>query len=192
MTQTWVMGSSTVVAALAHDLAPVEADVTIVATAAHFSGATQAAVALSNELSKTEWRCEALMVGDRSAATDPYFARRVSECDLVVALDGSPLHARSVWRHSPLGEALTAHPRVVGIGAVGSVFGDPMIDPRGGAPTSGLGRFSHVVVMAEASSDEEQRTRSLLGAEPLLVIGTTGAVVIDHQWRVLTGEVREL
>jgi cyanophycinase len=192
MTQTWVVGSPAVVATLAHDLAPADADVTIVATAAHFSGATQAAVALSNELSATQWRCEALMVGDRAAAADPYFARRVSECDLVIALDGSALHARSVWRHSSLGEALSVHSRVVGIGAVGSVLGDPMIDPRGGAPTSGLGRFSHVAVMAEASRDEELRTRSLLGPEPLLVVGPTGAVLIDSQWRILTGEVREL
>jgi cyanophycinase-like exopeptidase len=175
MTTTWWAGSLEVVASHAELFAPREADVCVVTTAAYFTGMTEAAVRCATALESTNWRIEALMVGDRTAANDDYFAARVATCDLVITTDGAALHARSVWRHSALGASLVAHPVVIGVGASASVLGDFMIDPRGGAPTSGLSRFTHVAVAT--ASDDVARTRSLLVDDVTLVVGDASTLV---------------
>jgi hypothetical protein len=114
--------------------------------------------------------------------------RSVAAADVVVLLDGAPLHARSVWRASPLGEVLATRP-IVAIGSVGSVLGDTMIDPRGGAPTTGLGLFSDVVVCAPAGSEQMTRTQNLLGASVTLIqLGPGAIVAFDGTWRVVVAE----
>ena len=79
------------------------------------------------------------MVSDRAATKDQYYVDRLVDADLVVLCDGSALHARSVWRDNAFGEAINAASTLVAVGAVASVLGEVMIDPRGGAPTTGLG-----------------------------------------------------
>jgi len=79
------------------------------------------------------------MVVDRVSAGENHFATRIVEASLVVLCDGSALHARSVWRDTPVGEALARARSLVAVGASASVLGEVMIDPRGGAPTTGLG-----------------------------------------------------
>jgi hypothetical protein len=167
------------------------ADVTVVPTAAAFSGITEAALDVAVALHDLDVREEALMVSDRTSATVEYFTRRLSECDLVVLCDGSPLHARSVWRSTPFGDALRRVARIVAVGAVGSVLGDVMIDPRGGAPTTGLGWRSGIAIAVPASDDQMVRTRSLLASDvALAVLGPTGVIGHDGtRWRVVSGDV---
>jgi len=167
-------------------LAP-HTDVVVVPTAAAFVGAAQAAVATAEVFDGFDVRIEALMVTDRASNTEPYFVERLVNADLVVLCDGSPLHARTVWRNSPVGDAINAARSLVAIGAVSSVLGDVMIDPRGGAPTSGLGHRIGVAFCAPASTEQLDRTRSLLATDvALVVLGRRGVVQYrDHQWRVL-------
>lgn len=168
------------------DVAP-GGDVVVVPTAAAFSGMTEAAVALTASLDGVAGSVEALMIGDRAASAEPYFARRLREADLVVLGDGSALHARSVWRDSPVGDALRDARRLVALGAVASLLGEVMIDPRGGAPTTGLG-YRRGPVVALAGGDEQlARTRGLLGPEAtLVVLGALGVLYEDdagwHRW----------
>ncbi len=161
------------------------ADVVLVPTAAAFTGMTEAALALAASLQVAGAQAEALMVGDRAAAAEPYFARRVREAELVVLGDGSALHAKSVWHGSPVGDALRDARRLVAVGTVASLLGDVMIDPRGGAPTTGLGYRSGLVVALAASEEQLSRTRSLLGpAVTLAVLGPRGVVYLDeNRWR---------
>jgi hypothetical protein len=167
-----------------------DADVVIVATAAAFVGITEAALLTSAVFDGLEVRVEALMVSDRAATTDPYWAERLTGADLVVLCDGSPLHARSVWKGNSFGDAIDGASTLVAIGAVSSVLGEVMIDPRGGAPTTGLGYRSGAALCVPASDEQMTRTRSLLRDVALVAIGPTGVVHHDgERWRVITGDV---
>lgn len=168
-----------------------ESDLVLVTTAAAFTGATEAAVRAADALSPLGARVEALMVATRDDAADPYFARRVREADLVVALDGAALHARAVWRDTDLGRALEAAARLVALGDVASALFEVMIDPRGGAPTTGLGYRRGICVTTAASAERLARTRALLGeAATLVVLGPSGVVVgEDATWRAAAGDV---
>ena len=167
------------------------ADVVVVPTAAAFTGIAEAALAIAQVLDDFDLHVEALMVADRTAATEPYFSQRLFEADLVILCDGSSLHARSVWRATPLGQAINASLALFAIGGVASVLGDVMIDPRGGAPTTGLGYRPGLAICTPASEEQLTRTRSLLGADvPLALLGPAGVVRYDGtQWQVLSGDV---
>jgi hypothetical protein len=166
-------------------------DVVIVPTAAAFIGATEAAIDISKVLEASGARVEALMLLDRSSSDEPYFARRAREADVIILSDGSPLHAKSVWHQAPIGEAIRDAPVVVTIGSVASVLFETMIDPRGGAPTTGLGYRQGLVVTTSASEEQLSRTRSLLGEEDVLaVLGVDGVLRGDGaRWRVIAGDV---
>jgi cyanophycinase len=168
-----------------------ESDVVVLPTAAAFIGATEAAIELSVHFEASGARVEALMHIDRSSSDERYFATRVRDADIVVLSDGSALHAKSVWHETRIGEAIRDAHFVVAIGSVASVLGDTMIDPRGGAPTMGLG-YRHGVVLATAASAEQLfRTRTLLGEDQILaVLGPSGVLHGDgERWRVVTGNV---
>jgi cyanophycinase-like exopeptidase len=167
-----------------------DADVVLLPTAAAFIGMTEVAVALSNVFEDHDVRVEALMVADRAAAHEPYFAARLRAADLVVLADGSALHARGVWHETPVGEALRDAHTLVAIGACASVLGDVMIDPRGGAPTLGLGYRSGLVIGVDASEEQLTRTRSLLSsADTLAILGPAGVLFFDGTWRRVSDDV---
>jgi hypothetical protein len=108
-----------------------------------------------------------------------------------VLCDGSALHARSVWRATPISEAFGDAKRLVAIGSVASVLGEVMIDPRGGAPTIGLDLFRGVVVTTPASEEQLTRTRTLVTSEvALVVLNSHGVVSFDGTtWRVINDDV---
>ena len=167
------------------------ADVVVVPTAAAFVGIAEAAGAVAEVCEPFELRVEALMVADRASTGEPYFAERLAGADLVVLCDGSPLHARAVWRATPVGEGIERARRLLAIGSVASVLGGVMIDPRGGAPTTGLG-YREGVAFATASSDEQlARTRSLMPRDlALVVLGPLGVVAGEGaRWRVVQDDV---
>jgi hypothetical protein len=168
-----------------------ETDVVILPTASAFIGAIEAAIDLSMLFEAGGARVEALMHLDRSSSDEPYFALRAREADIVVLSDGSPLHAKSVWHQTPIGEALRDAPFVVTIGSVSSVLFETMIDPRGGAPTMGLGYRTGLVVTTSGGEEQLSRTRTLLGDDVILaVLGDSGVLHGDGaRWRVVAGDV---
>lgn len=190
---TYAVGSLDALRVLLHG-GPLElstgADVVIVPTAAAFVGITEAAIRTSAIFDDLDVRVEALMVSDRAATNDPYYANRISEADLVVLCDGSALHARSVWRASDLGNAINDATALAAIGEVASALGDVMIDPRGGAPTTGLGYRGGAALSVRASDEQMSRTRSLLRDVTLLVLSSDAVVRHDgEQWSVVAGDV---
>jgi len=88
-------------------------------------------------------RVRSLPVLHRAEAEDPAHVEAVRQARFVYVADGSPLHLRSVLKGSALLEAmLDAYRRgalVAASGAGATVLCDPMVDPRGGAYTVGLG-----------------------------------------------------
>lgn len=192
-TSTFAVGSLDALRTLLRDgpltLAP-HADIVIVPTAAAFIGATETAIRTSDPFEEYDVRVEALMVINRAATDDDYCVDRLARADLVVLCDGSPLHVRSVWRATAFGDAINEAASLVAIGAVASVLGDVMIDPRGGAPTTGLGYRPGAALCLPSSDEQLTRTRSLLRDVALFVIAPNGIVHHDGaEWRVVTGDV---
>jgi len=109
-----------------------------------------------------------VMAVDRAGAQDQANVAAVRAARFVYLADGSPMHLRSVLLHSPLWDALVAAWRdgaaVAGTGAGAMVLCDPMVDPRGGAYTVGLGLVRQLGVVPRAdtwSDDKLHRTRQL-------------------------------
>lgn len=195
MQSTWVAGSLDAL----RELLASSADLTITSattvvllpTAAAFTGVTQAAIELARPFETYEARVEALMLTDRSSSDEPSFALRVADADVVVLSDGSALHARSVWLDTAIGEAIRNAQTLIAVGSAASVLGETMIDPRGGAPTLGLGYRVGAAITMRANDEQLARTRALLGErEVLAVLGPSG--ILHHDgvaWRVVGGDV---
>jgi cyanophycinase len=89
--------------------------------------------------------------------------------------DGSPLHLRSVVKDSPMWTAILdawrAGATVVGSSAGGMIFGDPMVDPRGGAFTLGLGLVRHFALVPhwETWTDDKARRMTHLTPDDVVV-----------------------
>jgi hypothetical protein len=167
-----------------------DVDVVILPTAAAFTGAAEASVAVAQVCDEFDVRVESLMVTDRASAGEAYFCARIVEADLVVLCDGSALHARAVWRNTPVGDAIGSASNLVAIGSVASVLGDVMIDPRGGAPTIGMDLCRGVAFCAPSSDDQLARTRSLVAKDTsLVVVGPRGVLrYANEAWRVIEGD----
>jgi cyanophycinase len=108
-------------------------------------------------LGAAEWfeplggQVEGLMVLDRASANDPGMAAVIRAARFVYIAGGSPLHLKSVLKGSATFEALReawADGAVVAGSAAGAmVLTDPMVDPRGGALTVGLGLVEQLAVV---------------------------------------------
>jgi hypothetical protein len=131
--------------------------VCVLATAAAFRGPRDAIDELSSRSVWGDVRLVGVEALDRASASDPAVLSAVNAADLVVLVDGAVLHARSVWRLSALGESLRSR-SILAVGSVGSVLGDTMIDPRGGAPTTGLGYFDGSSDLSGVGSISGQRS----------------------------------
>jgi hypothetical protein len=192
-TSTYAVGSLGALSTLLHD-GPLELhegdDVVIVPTAAAFTGVTEASLRTSAVFDDFDVRVEALIVTERATTLDSYFTNRVLNADLVVLCDGSALHARAVWRANQFGDAIKMASTLVVVGEVVSTIGEVMIDPRGGAPATGLAFRKGAALCVPSSDEQMRRTRSLLKDVALVAIGLTGIVGHDGaHWFVIDGDV---
>jgi cyanophycinase len=131
-----------------------------------------------------------LPVLHRAEAEAPAVAETVGAARFVYLADGSPLHLRSVLKDSALFEALLAVYEGGGVlaasGAGATLLCDPMVDPRGGAYTVGLGVVKNLAVFPyHGTAAEHLRVRSVdllprtallagIDAETALVKGPDG------------------
>jgi cyanophycinase len=109
---------------------------------------------------------EPLMVLHRAEAGDQRLADLVRKSRFVYLSDGSPLHLRSVLKDSLLFEAMLAAYHAGGVlaasGAGATLVCDPMVDPRGGAYTVGLGVVSGLAVFPyHGTAADHLRERSI-------------------------------
>jgi cyanophycinase len=144
--------------AVQHRLAEASAGgrVLLIAAAAAYEDPASVVAAATERLAPLGVVVEPLAVYSRSDAEGPVAAAAVRDAACVVLADGSALHLRSVLKGSQLWAALvaahTAGTAIVASGAAGTVVCDPMVDPRGGAYTVGLGLVSDVAVLAHHDS----------------------------------------
>ena len=134
-----------------------------------------------------------LMVLSRPDANDDANAEAVRAARFIYLGGGSSLHLRSVLKDSKVWQALEAawHAGAVlaGSSAGAMVLGDPMIDPRGGAFTVGLGLLEQLAVLPHAdtwSPEKAHRTFSLAaGGVRIAAIDTETALIrsADATWQ---------
>lgn len=134
-----------------------------------------------------------LMVLGRGDAQDGANAEVVRASRFVYLGGGSPMHLRSVLKASAVWEALLEAWRsgavVAGSSAGAMVLTDPMVDPRGGALTVGLGMVEQMAVIPHFGHENAEKVhRSIALAAPgIAVVGIPERSALirdaDGAWR---------
>lgn len=145
-------------------------EVLVLPTAAAFEHPERAVAVAGSWFEGLGATVHGLMVVARPDALDEATAEVVRAARFVYLGGGSPLHLRSVLKDTPVWQALVdawdAGAVVAGSSAGAMVLCDPMVDPRGGAYTVGLGLVENVAVLAHAGDDvteQHKRTFDLAG-----------------------------
>lgn len=125
-------------------------EVLVVPTAAAFENPRKVVETATTHFEALGASVSSLMVLHHAEAEDPEAAARVRGAPFVYLSGGSPMHLRAVLHGSKLWEALLAAHRAGGVlaasGSGAVVLCNPMIDPRGGAYTVGLGLLTSMAV----------------------------------------------
>lgn len=129
------------------------------------------------------------MVLSRPDAESPAFAAMVADAPFIYLGGGSPMHLRSVLKDSAVWSALVGawdRGAVLAASSAGAmVLCDPMVDPRGGAFTLGLGLVNLLTVIPHANSsewspDSDRRHRTYSLAPPGVVV-----VAVDERTAIV-------
>jgi cyanophycinase len=172
-------------------------DVVVLPTAAAYQHPERVALRAAEWFGPLGGQVEGLMVVDRASAEDPGMAAVVAVARFVYLSGGSPLHARAVLKKSAvfdaLRQALARGAVVAGAGAGAMVLTDPMVDPRGGALTLGLGLVDNLTVVPhfgdehdDAHGQKLERTVAMAPvALPVVALPVRTALIRDGDstWR---------
>jgi cyanophycinase len=130
----------------------------------------------------------------RHDAMDEATAATVRDARFVYLSGGSPLHLRSVLTETPVWDALVAAWEegtvVAGSSAGAMALCDPMVDPRGGALTVGLGLVENLAIVPHAEADvvaHHRRTLELAGNDLVVAAVAERTALLrdpDGSWRV--------
>lgn len=190
----WAEGCSfdaELLAASGHD------EVVVLPTAAAYERPERTVLRAAEWFAHLGARVEGLMVVGRRDADDEGAAEVVRRARFVYLSGGSPLHLRSVLKGSKVLEALGRAWRdgavVAGSGAGAMVLTDPMVDPRGGALTVGLGLVAglalvpHFGDVGEDVTGEKLHRSVALAPGGLPVVGLPERTALirepDGSWR---------
>ncbi len=173
-------------------------EVVVLPTAAAYEHPERAVESATRWFASLDAEVRGLMVLRRPDAEDPANVEAVRKARFVYLGGGSPLHLRSVLKDSPLWDALLHawdEGAVLAASSAGAmVLCDPMVDPRGGAFTLGLGLVNGLTVIPHAnnwSPEKAKRTNQLAPAGCAVVaIDEQTALIRDpssagqpHTWR---------
>jgi cyanophycinase len=169
-------------------------DVLVLPTAAAYEHPERSVDAAVTYFRRLGGRATGLMVLRRPDAEDGANAEAVRVARFIYLSGGSVLHLRSVLKDSRLWQALEGAWQdgavLAGSAAGAMVLGDPMVDPRGGALTVGLGLVEQLAVLPHAdtwSAEKAHRTFSLAeGGLRIAAIDSHTALIRDSDgsWRV--------
>jgi len=128
-----------------------------------------------------------LMVLARPDAEDEANVAAIRDARFIYLSGGSPLHLRSVLKDSAAWEALCSAWQggavLAGSSAGAMALCDPMVDPRGGAFTLGLGLLAQVAVIPHHNTWSEEKAKRTITLAPkgLPIVG------IDERTALLRG-----
>jgi cyanophycinase len=173
-------------------------EVLVLPTAAAYQHPERVVLAAAEWFATLGANVEGLMVVDRASSEDPGMAAAVRTARFIYLAGGSPLHLKAVLKKSATFEALRAAWEggavVAGAGAGAMVLTDPMVDPRGGALTLGLGLVAQLAVVPhygdepdDPSGQKLARTVAMAPASlPVVGIPARTALVrqSDGSWSV--------
>lgn len=128
-------------------------EVLVIATAAAYENPQRLVDTATAYFAALGAKVKSLPVLTRPDASDKANVKLVKAAKLIYFADGSPLHLRSVFKDTPVWDAIVAAfnagTAVAGTGAGAMALGDPMVDPRGGAFTLGLGLVPSLAAMTK-------------------------------------------
>ncbi len=159
----------------------------VLPTAAAFEHPERIGEAAARHAATLGATADALSVLKRGDATDVANAATVRRARFIYLAGGSPMHLVSVLKQTSVWEALEAAWRdgavVAAAGEAAAAITDPMVDPRGGAFTIGLGLLGPLAVMPRHetwSADRSRRTMVLAPAAcPVLALDSGAAAIRD-------------
>lgn len=168
-------------------------EVTVLPTAAAYEHPERMVDEAAKHFALLDAEVRALPVLTRGDAEDAAMADAVRTSRFLYLSGGSVLHLRSVLKASPVWEALLEAWQngavVAGSAAGAMVLTDPMVDPRGGAFTVGLGLVEQLAVIPHFdgwSHDKAKRTLEL-APRGLPVVGIHEQTALirepDGTWR---------
>jgi cyanophycinase len=164
-------------------------EVLVLPTAAAFEHPDRAVERAQTYFEGLGAKVRGLMVVNRRDAESDANVAAVKEAKFVYFADGSPLHLRSVLKGSALYDAIVRGYQggavLAASGAAATVICDPMVDPRGGAYTVGLGLVTGLAVFpyhGTAADHIRERSIDLLSNDAVL------AGVDEHTALVRAGE----
>ena len=138
---------------------------------------------------------EALMVMRRGEAMEDGVVGLIRGARAVYLVGDQPLHLRSVLKGTPLWEAIVQVQvnggLVAATGGSAAAMCDPMVDPRGGAFTLGLGLIDGLALVTEAetwSTDRLHRTLKLANT-PIVELPSGSALVRTAEGWERVGEM---
>jgi cyanophycinase len=168
-------------------------EVLVLPTAAAYEHPDRAVATAARHFEALGGQVRGLMVLGRTDAEEAEMAAVVRGARFIYLGGGSPLHLRSVLKDSKVWQALEEawHDGAVVAGSSAGAMAlcDPMIDPRGGALTLGLGLIEQVAVLPHAntwSPEKAHRTFSLAaGGLRIAAIDEQTALIRerDGTWR---------
>ena len=139
-------------------------------------------------------KARGLMVVNRPGAEDEANVAAIRDARFIYLSGGSPLHLRSVLKDSPAWDAIHAAwdggAVLAGSSAGAMALCDPMVDPRGGAFTLGLGLLAQVAIIPHHdtwSPEKAKRTITLAApGVPVVAIDERTALIRgrDGKWSV--------
>jgi cyanophycinase len=151
-------------------LAQAGGEVLVLPTAAAYEHPERAVATAERWFSSIGGRARGLMVLNRPDAMEEANATVVRSSPFVYLGGGSPLHLRSVLKESLVWDALleawNAGAIIAGSSAGAMVLTDPMVDPRGGAFTLGLGLVEQLAVIPHAATWSHEKVHRTLALAP--------------------------
>jgi cyanophycinase len=134
-----------------------------------------------------------LRVLTRRDAVDEANVGPLADAAFIYLSGGSPMHLRSVLKDSPVWDALVAAWQrgavLAGSGSGAMVLCDPMVDPRGGALTLGLGLLGPLAIIPHHDTWSEDKAKRTLRIAPdgLPIAGVDARTALirdpDGAWR---------
>jgi cyanophycinase len=170
-------------------------EVVVIPTAAAYEQPTSVAERAITWFEKLGATVRPVMVLNRRDADNDANVKAVKGASFIYISDGSPLHLRSAIKGSQLWDVIVASYRAGAVlaasGAGATVICDPMVDPRGGAYTVGLGLVSGLAIFpyhVTAADHLRDRSMELLPRDTVLAgLDEHTALVRDPsgEWRAL-------
>jgi cyanophycinase len=139
-------------------------------------------------------KVRSLMVLARPDADDETNVAAIRDARFIYLSGGSPLHLRSVLKDSPAWDALFQAWQdgavLAGSSAGAMALCDPMVDPRGGAFTLGLGLLAQVAIIPHHDTWSEEKAKRTITLAPkgLPIVGIDERTALirgrDGSWSV--------